>query len=103
NLWFAKFDVSTNCTATNFYSVAVQYVDFSDLMQFSEHLQDMFGDATVTLPDGQKIDSPDWPAHWPKFEMDRSTFHAEWRKWQDDPYGYVPPEPPMDAGGVLTD
>ncbi len=51
-----------------------------------------FGDANVTLPEGRER-----PAHWPRWELPnrgKHNFDDEWRKWQADPEGYVPPDPP---------
>jgi len=49
----------------------------------------MFGEGSVTLPDGV-----DRPPHWPAAEADLLPweFDAEWRRWRDDPDAYVPPE-----------
>lgn len=32
-----------------------------------------------------------WPPHWPARALDTFEFGNEWRKWQADPTGYVPP------------
>jgi hypothetical protein len=72
-------------------------VDFADIPQISEHLQGMFGDASVILPGGHGPEHADWPPHWPKFEIGPQLFYEQWRKWQADPDGYIPPDPP-DAG-----
>ncbi|MEO3413887.1 pentapeptide repeat-containing protein [Roseovarius sp. CAU 1744] len=63
----------------------------------TDMIQKSFADASVTLPNGNGPDHPDWPSHWPKFDLG-FDFYSEWRKWQADPEGYVPPEPPDDPG-----
>ena len=60
-------------------------------------LEEVFGDGSVLLSDGRGPDHADWPAHWPKFDL-KTNFEKEKRKWQVDPKGYVPPEPPDDDG-----
>ena len=62
------------------------------------HWQDIFSDG-VTRPAWQALrdrdpDTPDWPAHWPTWEMDPDTFKENWRAWQADPRGYRPPPDP---------
>ena len=89
NLGVAQFDDATDLTAATFQGAAVRSVDFTTIPQIARHLADMFGDASVLLPDGV-----DRPAHWPDFELDYDKFETEWRKWQADPGGYVPPESP---------
>lgn len=79
--------------APNFRGVAVANVDFTDLPQIVAHVAGMFGDASVTLPGGHGPEHEDWPKHWPKFELGNDS-DDEWRKWQADPEGYRPPDPP---------
>jgi hypothetical protein len=57
-------------------------VDFTDIPQINEHLADIFGDASVTLPRGLGPDSDDWPPHWPKVKLDDDYFLSKWRAWQ---------------------
>ncbi|MDZ7709275.1 MAG: hypothetical protein U5K36_03645 [Roseovarius sp.] len=59
-----------------------------------EQVNAMFGDASVILPEGVER-----PAHWPDWELlhfGEHGFDTQWRKWQDDPEGYVPPPAPAD-------
>lgn len=96
----AKFNSDTILSAANLRGAAVKNVDFSTAPQIAEHLGGMFGDASVTLPGGHGLGHADWPAHWPKFKLTNFKFDEEWKKWQADPEGYVPPEPPEeDAEG----
>jgi hypothetical protein len=56
-------------------------------LQIHSHLQNVFGDGTVTLP--QEVQAP---THWPKHVLQDDEFEVEWHKWLDDPEGYTPPE-----------
>ena len=68
---------------------AVRSVDCTDVPQIVEHLEEMFGDGSVTVPEGVA-----WPKHWPKHLLDglvetedgklADRFDYEWRKWQAD-------------------
>ena len=54
-----------------------------------EQVNSAFGDASVILPEGI-----DLPAHWPDWELPShgdNAFDTQWRKWRDNPEGYVPP------------
>jgi len=101
NLGHIKLDQQTDLTAANLKEAAVSFVDFTSMPQFTWHLEAMFGDASVTLPGGHGPEHESWPKHWPKFELGYeydavsgiiNRFDEEWRKWQADPEGYVPPE-----------
>jgi len=72
----------------------VTSVDLGDIPHIADHLEGMFGDGSVTSPEGC-----DWPDHWPRHALEFSEFHDEWHKWQADPEGYRPPDPPEAAGG----
>lgn len=68
---------------------ALRFFDYSDVPFTQEQITAMFGDASVTLPEGM-----DRPAHWPDWKLPSQGDHAfsnQWRKWRDDPEGYVPP------------
>ena len=93
----ARFNEQTDFTAATLRGAAVRSVDCSDVPQIAEHLQDMFGDASVTLPEGVA-----WPGHWPEYVLDgvvetedgklADRFDYEWHKWRADPDAYEPPE-----------
>jgi uncharacterized protein YjbI with pentapeptide repeats len=68
-------------------------VDLTSVWLEPEQIMAVFGDATVTLPGGVTPDHPDWPAHWPKGELDRDEFEKQYRLWQSDPATYTPPPP----------
>ena len=103
NLWTAQFDTDTDLSAATLRGAALRSVNLTKLPQFAAHLASTFGDASVTLPGGGGPESPDWPAHWPKIDLDGLTvvegkyvdpFAQEWRKWQASLDGgppYVPP------------
>lgn len=88
-----EFGENTNLTEGNLQNAAVRFVDLTRIAGVEKHLSDLFGDASVILPQGCGPDHKDWPAHWPKFHLE-SEFEEEWHKWQADPENYVPPEPP---------
>ncbi|WP_395006166.1 hypothetical protein [Cypionkella sp.] len=69
-------------------------MDCSGVEFFPDQINSTFGDASATLPNGVTPDSPDWPAHWPKHELDIGAFNTQWRKWQASPDTYTPPDPP---------
>ena len=50
-----------------------------------DQLTGFFGDATVDLG------AIEMPPHWPDFALSDKHFEIEWRKWQADQAGYVPP------------
>lgn len=92
-----QLDTDTNLSGTHFDNAAIRDVDCTDLTQLSVHLNKMFGDASVTLPGGHGPEHEDWPDHWPRHALGPEEFNEEWRKWQADPEGYTPPDPPDTA------
>ena len=76
---------------------AVRQVDFSQILQFRDHVKDMFGDASVTLPGGHGPEDEDWPAHWPRRTLGTAEFKKEWRRWQDEGPNYKPPKAPEEG------
>ena len=89
-----EFDERTNLSAATLRGAAVNFVDYTNIPQMSEHLQGIFGDASVTLPGGHGPEHESWPKHWPKFELEYGQFETEWHKWLSDPDNYTPPDPP---------
>ena len=85
----ARFNEQTDLTAATLRGAAVRSVDCTDVPQIVEHLEEMFGDGSVTVPEGVA-----WPKHWPKHLLDglvetedgklADRFDYEWRKWQAD-------------------
>ncbi|MCC5985793.1 MAG: hypothetical protein JJU42_15670 [Rhodobacteraceae bacterium] len=63
----------------------------------TQQIASTFGDASVTLPGGVTPGHPDWPDHWPTWNLPHGGDHAfltEWRKWQAAPDTYTPPPGP---------
>jgi hypothetical protein len=70
----AKFDDATDLTAALFTAASVRFVDFTNVPQISDHLDDLFGDDTVTLPK----DTP-YPDHWYKDDETLGDYGTQWR------------------------
>jgi uncharacterized protein YjbI with pentapeptide repeats len=78
----ARFDASTSLRGATLRGAAVRAVDFNNVAQIIDHIADVFGDATTTLPDGITPDQDTWPDHWPKQELDWQDFRDQWHAWQ---------------------
>ncbi|WP_420325733.1 pentapeptide repeat-containing protein [Mameliella sp.] len=82
----------TSLSAASLRAAALKEVGLSGIGLSQEQIDEMFGDASVTLPEGRER-----PAHWPRWELPnhgKHNFRDEWLKWQAYPEGYVPPDPP---------
>ncbi len=90
NVGGAQFDGDTSLTQATLRGALVRDVDFTNLPQINDHLADVFGDASVTLPGGHGPDHPDWPGHWPKEALDYEEFEKAWRDWQKTLDDYDP-------------
>ena len=73
----AQFDAGTDLSAATLRGAALRFVDFTDVPQIADHLEEVFGDSTVTLPDGVvpparfdvKYESgPDFTTAWSDFQ-----------------------------------
>jgi uncharacterized protein YjbI with pentapeptide repeats len=82
DLSWAQFDASTSFNAAAFRGATVKDVDFTHATISTEQLNDMFGDASVTLPDGHGPDHENWPEHWSKEELDWDDFFTESRAFK---------------------
>jgi hypothetical protein len=82
----ARFDEKTEFAEAVFQYAAVKSCDLSRSSVKQDQVSTMFGDGSVTLPDGIKR-----PAHWPPGKIDWPDFGSEWRKWQASPETYAPP------------
>lgn len=91
NLWRARLE-GANLDDASFVGATLRNIDCSWVGYSPDQITSTFGDASVILPKGVTPQSPDWPAHWPKFEL--NEFDTEWRKWQTSPDTYNPPDPP---------
>ncbi len=92
NLIGARMDGATDLMAVNTFGAAAQGVDWSKVNWTADQIKSMFGDASVTLPEGISR-----PAHWPDWELPSRTendFHTQWQKWLSNPDAYEPPENP---------
>ncbi|MEP4249204.1 pentapeptide repeat-containing protein [Tateyamaria sp.] len=71
------FDAKIYLFDATLRGAAVKEVDFTNIPQITEHLNDLFGDASVALPDG--VPAPD---HWSDKTLAYDDFHNQWRAWQ---------------------
>ena len=77
DLRWARFDTGTSLTNATLRGAGVREVDFTDVPQIAAHLEGMFGDASVTLPEGVTA-----PGHWAPEKLDWEAFETEWRAFQ---------------------
>ncbi|MEI4231750.1 pentapeptide repeat-containing protein [Roseovarius sp. D22-M7] len=91
----ARFDAHTSLTAAPLRGAAVRDVDFTTIPQIADHLQGIFGDASVTLPDGHGPGHESWPAHWPSVKLNPRDFVTQWQAWLKDLETEDPPDPPQ--------
>lgn len=88
----ARFDHETDFNQAKLRGATLRSANYSGLLQLTDHLQNMFGDASVILPGEFGPRHENWPQHWPKFKLNDSQFEVEWRAWQADPDNYEPLE-----------
>ncbi|WP_138069752.1 pentapeptide repeat-containing protein, partial [Sulfitobacter sp. EhC04] len=50
----AQFDAATNLSTADLRGAALRSVDLTNVPQIAEHLEGLFGDGTVTLPEGME-------------------------------------------------
>ena len=86
NLTGARFDAKTAFTPATLRGAGVKAVDFADLLKIADYLDQIYGDASVTLPEGV-----DPPAHWDKEDLGYLGFLKNWHAWQRS-IGYTPPD-----------
>ena len=94
NLGEAQMHKSTDLRAANFSGSALKSVDCRTVPISQEQVNSSFGDGSVILP--QTLTRPNWPEEdllYNPWSPETSPFHIEWRRWQADPAGYVPPPP----------
>jgi len=60
-------------------------LDFTDVTITREKLHEMFGDASVILPEALQPA----PAHWPTVDLFWRDARDEQNRWLEDPDGYV--------------
>jgi hypothetical protein len=94
SLWCVDIDRHSKFGKADFFGAATRAAPGLSMVFPSQLLHgqigSMFGDGSVTLP-GIEPGGEGWPAHWPVRALDAGEFDTEWRRWQADPEGYVPP------------
>ena len=94
-------DEHTDLSGASVRGAALRCADYSSVSLSVHQITSTFGDASVTLPGGVTHCHPDWPAHWPVWELPEQgpgpNFLTEYDRWLADPANYVSPPPP-DAG-----
>jgi len=89
NLSSAQLQGATSLDAANLLGAASRDVDFTHVPQIAEHVAEIFGDASVTLPEGVEP-----PPHWHPDILDFADFPKETYKWQATlPHGWDDPDP----------
>ncbi|WP_417727936.1 pentapeptide repeat-containing protein [Roseovarius sp.] len=88
----ARFDHETDLNQAKLRGATLRFANYASIRQLTDHLKDMFGDASVILPGGFGPKHESWPQHWPKFKLNDSQFEGEWRDWLANPDTYKPPE-----------
>lgn len=88
----ARFDHETDLNQAKLRGAMLRFANYASIRQLTDHLKDMFGDASVILPGGFGPKHESWPQHWPKFKLNDSQFEGEWRDWLANPDTYKPPE-----------
>jgi len=94
DLYLARMKGTKNLRIRANRSAAFNSLDHSEVRFGQAQFNEMFGDASVILPERM-----DRPAHWPEWTLPyggEHDFDTEWRKWLDDPEGYTPPPKPGD-------
>ncbi|MEO1364640.1 MAG: hypothetical protein AAFU86_12800, partial [Pseudomonadota bacterium] len=71
------FDDTTALSTATLRGAALRFVDCTNVPQMQAHFDDIYGDASVGLPEG--VTAPD---HWYDPNRDGPDFEAAWRKWQ---------------------
>jgi uncharacterized protein YjbI with pentapeptide repeats len=82
NLEWLVLDVSTAFALASLNGTALRQIDLTESKIKPYQLQDAFGDASVTLPDGHGPDHESWPPNWSKEHLDDQDFRTQWRAFQ---------------------
>ncbi len=77
NLFGAQFDADTDLRAATLRGAALRSVDLTNVPQIAEHLEGLFGDSTVTFPEGMKR-----PERFDIEYEDGFDFETAWRAFQ---------------------
>ena len=85
NLSEAQLNGAEYLTEAELRGVLVADLDFTDVTITREKLHEMFGDASVILPEALQPA----PTHWPTVVLGLGDAFPEWKRWLEDPDGYV--------------
>ena len=85
NLSEAQLNGVEYLTEAELRGVLVADLDFTDVTITREKLHEMFGDASVILPEALQPA----PTHWPTVVLGLGDAFPEWKRWLEDPDGYV--------------
>ncbi|GGX48395.1 hypothetical protein GCM10007385_15390 [Tateyamaria omphalii] len=77
-----QLDHETDLTSSLTLGAATRATDYRNVLLSREQIEAMFGDASITLPNGVTPDHEDWPEHWPKEVLDPTSFRKRWKTWQ---------------------
>ncbi len=91
NLSFAEMQGAKFLSTATLRGAVLRILDCTTIADLKDHVAECFGDGSVTLPDDWE-----WPAKWPRHELEIFEFVEELRKWQADPEKYEPPASPED-------
>ncbi len=86
-LYNARFNQHTIFLNADTSRAALGNVVLTDTNITNDQTQSMFGDGSVTLPD--TIPAPE---HWPCKKLKLPSFLREWRRYQQNPAAYIPPQ-----------
>ena len=81
----AQLNGAEYLTEAELRGVLVADLDFTDVTITREKLHEMFGDASVILPEALQPA----PTHWPTVVLGLGDAFPEWKRWLEDPDGYV--------------
>ncbi|MEO0658135.1 MAG: pentapeptide repeat-containing protein [Pseudomonadota bacterium] len=87
----AEFDEATSLKDATLRGASLWEVDCTRLPQFTDRLDDIFADASVTPPGGARPGDDGWPKHWAT-EVLGADFYSAWRAWQRS-IGFDPDDP----------
>ncbi|MEM9139935.1 MAG: pentapeptide repeat-containing protein [Pseudomonadota bacterium] len=88
-----QMDNDTILDASSFRGAALKSCQFTNIFLFGLQIEQVFGDASVTLPDGVRpSDADNWPEHFARDHLDEHEFFKQWRAFQAS-IGFDPDDP----------
>ncbi|MFY9212927.1 MAG: pentapeptide repeat-containing protein, partial [Aestuariivita sp.] len=78
-LSWAEMDEETDLRSASLRGARLRYVDYTQVGLTQEHVDSVFGDDTVALPEGI---TP--PERFSRAHEGREAFEAAWRAWQTE-------------------